>query len=82
MKNSDIQKQIKVHKKLYELFGELSILTDDIADLLWTSGVNGGMLKYINKVNSMSYRFSDAERLKLKQLALKKFIQKSIFTKK
>ncbi len=79
-----LREEIKIHKELHELLGDLQVVLDGIADLLECYGLNYGMLNYIDGKNKgtvgvygMVLRFSWVESdkinaLKTKLKALKK----------
>lgn len=73
-KLSHLKVDLLYYRQITELLNELMGLTDEICDLLWCSGLNSGMLKYLNSVNSKAIRFSTIEYRK--DLELKTKIEK------
>lgn len=59
------------YKQITALLDELMGLTDEICDLLYCSGLNSGMFKYFDDVNSKAIRFSTIEYRKGLELKAK-----------
>ncbi len=70
-KLSHLKVDLLYYRQITELLNELMGLTDEICDLLWCSGLNSGMLKYLNSVNSKAIRFSTIEYRKGLELKTK-----------